>query len=103
VSYSINVSNTAKAETRQIYGYLADYGPDTADKHLVRLTNSISLIGRDPFLCSYFFLTGAPYRAKLFSVGRTSFWIVYEVDELERTVNILKIWNSKQDPNDFEF
>jgi hypothetical protein len=50
-----------------------------------------------------FFLTGAPYRAKLFSVGRTSFWIVYEVDELERTVNILKIWNSKQDPNDFEF
>jgi len=52
VSYSINISNTAKAEIRQIYGYLADYDPHIADKHLVRLTNTISLIGRDPFRCS---------------------------------------------------
>jgi hypothetical protein len=103
VSYSIRIGQTAKAETRQIYEYLAAYSPYSADKHLVRLTNSISLIGRDPFLCAYFFVTGAPYRAKLFSVGRTSFWIVYEVDEAERVVDILKVWNSKQDPDDFEF
>lgn len=103
MSYSIKISDTAKAETRQVYEYLAGYDPRIADKHLVRLTNSISLIGRDPFLCAYLFLTGAPYRAKLFSAARTSFWIIYEVDEQERTVNILKVWNSKQDPDDFEF
>jgi len=53
VSYSIEISDTAKAETRQIYEYLAGYDPHIADKHLVRLTNSISLVGRDPFLCGF--------------------------------------------------
>jgi plasmid stabilization system protein ParE len=103
VSYSIKISKTARAETRQIFEYLTVYSSEVADKHLVRLTNSISLIGRDPFLCPFFFLTGAPYRAKLFSVGRTSFWVVYEVDATKRTVDILRIWNSKQNPEDFEF
>lgn len=97
MSFSIKISKAAKAETRQIFEYLADYSPYIADKHLVRLTNSISLIGRDPFLCPFFFLAGAPYRAKLFSVGRTSFWIVYQVDAPKRTVNILRMLQQRLD------
>jgi hypothetical protein len=50
-----------------------------------------------------FFRYGGALSCKVFSVGRTSFWIVYEVDEAERVVDILKVWNSKQDPDDFEF
>ncbi len=98
----IKISDTATLETRQIYEYLSDYSPAIADKHLICLTDTIAGIGRDPMLWSYFFLTGAPYRAKLFLVGKTSFWIIYAFDEGERTVDILRIWNSKQNPDDFD-
>jgi len=102
VSYLIKISKTAKAETRQIFEYLTDYSPDVADKHLVRLTNSIALIGR-PLPLPILLSPDRPIARSFFSVARSSFWVVYEVDAPKRTVDILRIWNSKQNPEDFEF
>lgn len=43
-------------------------------------------------------LTGAPYRAYLFRVGRrTHYWIIYTVDEDSRLVNVLAFWNASRD------
>jgi len=52
---------------------------------------------------SYFPLTGAPYRAYLFRVGRrTQYWIVNTVDEGTRTVDVLNFWNASRDPESLE-
>lgn len=52
---------------------------------------------------SYFPLTGAPYRAYLFRVGRrTQYWIIYTVDEDARTVDILHFWNATRDPDNLD-
>jgi hypothetical protein len=56
-----------------------------------------------PSYARIFSLVERPIAQSSFQWGGPAFWIVYEVDELERTVNILKVWNSKQDPDDFEF
>jgi plasmid stabilization system protein ParE len=99
---TVKLSDRAKADLRDIQIHLTDYSEAIAEKHVVRLAHSIDLIGTQPFLWAYFFLTGAPYRAKLFFIGKTSFWVVYELDESEQAVNILRIWNCKQNPEDFE-
>ena len=55
-----------------------------------------------PHASSFFFVTGAPYRAYLFEIGaRTKFWIVYRIDEDARVVNVLRVWNATRDPNAF--
>jgi hypothetical protein len=48
---------------------------------------------------SHFFVTGAPYRAFLFKVGRrSSYWFIYTVNDGAQTVDILRFWNSSRDP-----
>jgi hypothetical protein len=56
-------------------------------------------LGEAPLAWSYFPLTGAPYRAYLFRVGRrTQYWIIYTVDEEARIVDILRFWSASRDP-----
>jgi mRNA-degrading endonuclease RelE of RelBE toxin-antitoxin system len=51
----------------------------------------------------HFYITGAPYRGYLFRVGRrTDFWIIYTVDEITKTVSVLRFWNASKDPQAFE-
>ncbi len=98
----LQISRLAEDEIQDLYTYLDEFSPEIADHHLVRLRNAISAIGSNPRRYAYFFLTGAPYRARLFLVGRTSFWIVYRVNEASRLVDILRIWDSRQNPDDFD-
>ncbi len=56
-------------------------------------------LGEHPLRATFFALTGAPYRAYLFRVGRRSrYWIIYTADEDRRTVNVLRFWNASRDP-----
>ena len=56
-----------------------------------------------PGTWNYFFLTGAPYRAYLFRVGRrTSYWIVYRIDQTARRVDLLRFWNASRQTETFE-
>jgi hypothetical protein len=51
---------------------------------------------------SFFFLTGAPYRAYLFDAGeRTKYWLVYRIDESSRTVYLMRMWNAAKNPKKF--
>jgi hypothetical protein len=55
--------------------------------------------GKPPLTWSYFPLTGMPYRAYLFRVGRrTQYWVVYTVDEEANTIDILSFWNAARNP-----
>jgi hypothetical protein len=52
---------------------------------------------------SFFFITGAPYRAYLFEIGaRTQYWIVYTIDMPARAVNVLRVWNTSRDAGRFK-
>lgn len=44
------------------------------------------------------FETGAPHRAKLFKLARTSFWIIYSVDDERQRVEIKRFWNAAREP-----
>lgn len=84
--------------------YAADYSDGFARETFDRLNHVLSVVIADaPHMWSYFFVTGAPYRAYLFRVGRrTQFWLVYTVDEATRTVNVLRVWNAGREPEAFE-
>jgi hypothetical protein len=61
-------------------------------------------IAESPLTWGYFVFSGAPYRAYLFRIGRrTQYWIVYTVDEEERTVDIVRLWNATRDPDTLEW
>jgi hypothetical protein len=56
-----------------------------------------------PLTWSYFTLTGEPYRAFLFRVGRrTQHWVIYTVDEDAQIVDLLHFWNTSRDPESLE-
>jgi plasmid stabilization system protein ParE len=56
------------------------------------------LIANTPHAFSFFHETGAPYRAKLFKLARTAYWIVYTVNDDTGTVDILRFWNAAREP-----
>ncbi len=99
----VRTSERARKDIREVFGYIRRQNAQIAGRHLVRLDASINSIARSPTAWSHFFLTGAPYRAKLFEIGRASFWIVCRLDEATEAIEILRIWNSRQDPGEFEF
>ena len=43
------------------------------------------------------FAPHAPYRAKLFKLVRTTYWIIYVVDDERQVVEILRLWNSARE------
>jgi hypothetical protein len=75
-----------------------------AREQFVRLNRVLAVdLADSPHVWSHFFVTGAPYRACLFRVGRrTVYWIVYTVDDAARRVNVLRFWNASAEPQAFE-
>ena len=83
--------------------YAADYSENFAREQFSRLNRIFSVeLAESPNTWGYFYVTGAPYRAYLFRVGRrTSYWIIYTVDDDKRLVKVLRFWNASQEPASF--
>jgi len=45
---------------------------------------------------AYFKETGAPYPAKLFRVGKKTFWIIYTIDGM--IVSLRRFWDCAREP-----
>ena len=74
-------------------------GEATARRYLTRLDNDLTgVILRGPNRFAWFRETGPPYRAKLFRLARTTYWIVYRVDDAKGIVGVLRFWNSAREP-----
>lgn len=74
-------------------------GEATARRHLARLDNDLTgAILRGPNRFGWFRETGPPYRAKLFRLARTTYWIVYRIDDANGIVSVLRLWNSAREP-----
>lgn len=104
MTYRVVKAPRAQAEMAQFAAYAADYSDEFASEQFTRLNHILSVeLAEAPLMWSYFYVTGAPYHAYLFRVGRrTHFWIVYTVDEETRTVNVLRFWNAGKDPVTFQ-
>jgi hypothetical protein len=89
----------AEQDINALYAYLSDYSAERAS-HLARIClGAISDVGRTPYRWPYFRLTGAPYRARLIRSGQITVWLIYTINESDRSIEILRLWESRQDPS----
>jgi|ERR1700730_797276 mRNA-degrading endonuclease RelE of RelBE toxin-antitoxin system len=104
MTFRVRIDPVALRQIDEFAAYLRNYDEDFAVEQIERLDRILSAnLGESPLTWSYFAFTGAPYRAYLFRVGRrTQYWIIYTVDEDERTVDILQFWNAMRDPERLE-
>ena len=99
---TVIVAPRARRDLAALYDYLNAYSVELAEYHVTRLENQIEGLADPLVTWSFFSITGAPYRAKLFSVGRrTKFWIVYRERPDLNEVHVLRIWNASRDLEDF--
>ena len=100
MTYRVRIDPVALRQIEQFAIYLRDYSEDFAIEQIERLDRILHFnLGESPLTWGYFPLTGAPYRAYLFRVGRrTHYWIIYTVNDDSRTVDILAFWNAARDP-----
>jgi plasmid stabilization system protein ParE len=102
--YEIEFANAARRDFGDIVDWYAARNPAQA----ARIANDLRVVaardlGKNPERYPFFWITGQPYRGRLYQLSRqTSFWIVYRVDHPRMRVEILRIWNASRDPAAFE-
>lgn len=102
MAFRLWIAPLAERSIDSFAAYLRDYSETLAVEQIERLDRALSDLSEAPFRWSYFPLTGPPYRASLFRVGRkTQRWIVYRVNEPERRVDVLHFWSPQRDPESF--
>jgi plasmid stabilization system protein ParE len=99
--YRVRIAPLAQRQIDDFALYLSAYSEEFAVEQIDRLDRIFSeSLTEAPLTWAYFPLTGAPYRAYLFRVGRrTQYWIIYTVDEDSRIVDILSFWGAARDPD----
>jgi hypothetical protein len=91
----------ADAEIDDFGRYAADYSEEFAREQFTRLNRIFAIdLAEAPNTWGYFYITGAPYRAYLFRVGRRT--IIYAVDDDAKIANVLRFWNASREPESFE-
>jgi hypothetical protein len=103
MTFRVRIDPIAQRRLDEFAAYCSAYNEEFAKEQFDRLNHILTFeLGDSPLAWNYFPLTGAPYRAYLFRVGRrTQFWIVYTVDERMRVVDVLHFWNTGRDTTDF--
>jgi hypothetical protein len=104
MKHQIRLSLSAQRDLQRFAEYTSVYSEEFSREQFARLNGVLNIdIAEMPHTWSYFFVTGAPYRAFLFNVGRrTSYWIVYTINDVAKHVDVLRFWNASRDPAAFE-
>jgi plasmid stabilization system protein ParE len=98
--YQIRRAPQARQDIRDFIRHLKrEVSEPTARKYFDALEHDITdLLARTPNSFNWFHETGAPYRAKLFKLTRTTYWIIYVVDDDNEVVELVRFWNSAREP-----
>jgi plasmid stabilization system protein ParE len=98
--YEIVRSARARQDIRQFARFLKrEAGNVIAGSYLGALEHDLEVvIANSPNAFSFFHETGEPYRAKLFKLARTTYWIIYVVDDDRQRVEIIRFWASARQP-----
>jgi mRNA-degrading endonuclease RelE of RelBE toxin-antitoxin system len=101
MTYEVVFSATAERETEELLEYLSRYDENISEQYELSLSRigefELATISHSYF---WFWLTGPPYRGRLFTVSRhTAFWLVYTVDDEKRVLAVRRFWNASRDPS----
>ena len=104
MTYRIEIAAQARRDINECLAHFSEYNESFSTQQMARLDYIFSdVLSQSPRTWNFFFVTGAPFRAYLFRVGwRTSYWIVYTVDEGARRVDVLRFWNASRHTGAFE-
>jgi mRNA-degrading endonuclease RelE of RelBE toxin-antitoxin system len=102
--FRVHIADRAQRDIDNLARYCRSYTSDFWEEQEARLSRVFETwLATSPHTWSFFFVTGAPYRAYLFEIGaRSKFWIVYTIDDEMRVVNVLRVWSAARDPEQFE-
>jgi hypothetical protein len=82
---------------QEYFSYLREFDEAVAVRHYLRLENALlELLLGNPYRYAYFKETGAPYHAKLFRVGKKTFWIIYTI--AGAVVSLRRFWDCAREP-----
>ena len=103
MTYQVKIASRALRDIDDCAAWMKECQEDFMFAQLDRIEMTLTRnIAQSPATWNHFFITGAPYRAYLFRIGRrTSYWIVYTLDEGAKRVDILRFWNASQDTREF--
>ena len=92
MAFRVLITDHAQRDIDHFARYCRQYSVDFWEVQEARLASVLDTwLATMPHTWSFFFATGAPYRAYLFAVGaRTKYWIVYTIDEDAQLVNVLR-------------
>jgi plasmid stabilization system protein ParE len=101
--FRVDITDRAQLDIDDLARYCRNYAAAFWEEQEARLSRVFETwLATTPHTWNFFFVTGAPYRAYLFEIGdRTKYWIVYTIDENAKVVNVLRVWNTTQDPDRF--
>jgi plasmid stabilization system protein ParE len=104
MSFRLRITPLAQQDIDELAAYLGAYSESFAVEQIDQLNRILfDSVAVSPHTWAYFPLTGAPYRAYLFRVGRkTHYWVIYTVDEEAKAVNVLRLWNASRDPGSLD-
>ena len=100
MNYRIIIDVEAQADIDRFYRYLKRFDKGVAVKYVNAFYDVIERnLASAPHMFSHFSETGPPYRALLFSISsRTTYWIIYKIEEDRNEVQILRFWNTARKP-----
>ena len=103
MTYDVEIAELALHDIDEFAAWLSKYSVEFMLAQIDRLEGVFRrALAQSPATWGHFFITGAPYRAYLFRVGRrTSYWIVYIIDEDARRVAVLRFWSASRDTESF--
>ena len=103
MTYHVEIAERAHRDIDDCAAYMSEYSEEFMLAQLDRLDSIFNkTLAQSPTTWTYFFITGAPYHAYLFKVGRrTHYWIVYTIDEDAKRVDVLSFWNASRDTKAF--
>lgn len=103
MAFRLRIDPNALIQIDEFVAYLREYDEVFAIEQIERLDRALRLLRESPLTWSYFPLTGMPYRAYLFRVGRrTQYWVIYTVDEEANMIDLLSFWNAAHDPDSLD-
>ena len=102
MSYEIRRGRQARQDIRNFIRHLKrEASESVAQKYFDELEyDLLQLLANNPNSFNWFHETGAPYRAKLFKLARTTYWIIYIVDDEHEVIQLIRFWNSARESDE---
>jgi plasmid stabilization system protein ParE len=100
VTYRLITTQDAQRDIREFARWLKEEaGPRVAARHLAVLDHDLrAVVCESPHAFPWFHESGPPYRAKLFRLARSTYWIVYSVDDARHRVELIRFWHTAREP-----